>query len=312
MSSRYVYSSSLLLFPLKNFAKKILCLNVLLRRFFHEWSAFFFFHSLPWRKAFLRTTAPFYCFLCFWKKKNFLKKIFRIFWKKKIILFSSLFVFCSSRFAFTSVVHFRFCLIFGFFLISFFLNSFFFYFTFFSFLRTTISPSCCIKKKVFKYPFYMHGMPLDVLLLTHFSKSKKKTCLFISFFCWALFMCICFQMFVLFFFSMFPSFVPFSCVFSNIFLFCSRSWMFFSVGPFLLISFWVFLCLVWSSFFLHFLLSLLHKKSNVFWIVSFCNCFFFTKTVFLPCWSFEREMFLCVLFFLLVFLFSENLQCNVS
>ena len=98
-------------------------------------------------KHFCEQLHPFIVFSVF-EKKN-LKNNFRIFCEKNSHPFFITFCFCSSRFAFTSVFHFRFFLIFGFFLISFFLNSFFIYFTFFSFLWTTISPSCCIKK-VFK------------------------------------------------------------------------------------------------------------------------------------------------------------------
>ena len=226
---------------------------------------------------------PLFCFICFFFEKKLSEKIFRILWKNHPFFIT--FCFCSSRFAFTSVFHFRFCLIFGFFLISFFLNSFFLLLHFLQFSLNNNNFSFLLfffKKKLFKYPFYMHGLPLDVLLLKHFSK-KKKTCLFISFF-WCTFSWVfvfaCLSFFFRFFLLLFYSFV-----FSNIFLFCSRSWMFFSVGPFYWSLFWK-LCLVWTSFFSPFknfsfyILSLLHKKVMFFfWIVPFVLSLFFEETV---------------------------------
>ena len=174
------------------------------------------------------------------------------------------------------------------------------------FLWTTISPSSCFfflqKKNFSNIHFYMHGLPLDVLLeLTHICSSvvpsrfyhlcfpfpsfvfsvhnlffktslwnickSKKTCLFISFLLGT-----------------------FSCVF----VFACLSFFRFS-----------FFCFIFMCFLKHF--SFLFSFVNVF------LCWFpvsvLTKTVFLPCWSFEREMFLCVFSFFL--LFSSQKTCKV-
>ena len=285
--------SCVLLFSFADFSKKDL-----------PFSCSILFH---WRKAFLRTTTPFYSFIFFWWKNS--EKNLPYFLKKKNHPLFITFCFCSSRFAFTSVFHFRFCLIFGF---SWSPSSWtHLYFTSLSSVffqqQQFLLPVFFFfqKKKLFKYPFYMDRLPLDVLLLKDFSKSQK-TCLFISFFGALfhvyLFLHVCPPPFAIFL-LLFTSYV-----FLNIFLFCSRSWMFFSVGPFLLISFFWFLCLVWSSFFLSFLLSLLHKKAMCFELLPFVTVSVFNKNCvpsLLVLW--ERNVPLCFLF-LLVFLFSESLK----
>ena len=174
-------------------------------------------------------------------EKKLSEKNLPYFLKKKKLFFIT-FCFCSSRFSFTSVFLFRFCLIFGFFLSP----SSWIHFSFTSrssvfFQQQFLLPVVFffLKKKIFKYPFYMHGLPLDVLLLKHFSKSQKN--LFVHFLFWCTFSCVFVFACLSFFFLRF-SFFCFIIMFffETCFFFCSRSWMFFSVGPFLLISFFGF------------------------------------------------------------------------
>ena len=89
----------------------------------------------------------FFVFICFC---FFCEKSSVFFAKKKIsYFFSSLFVFCSSRFVFTSVFRIRFCLIFCF--LDLLLHELiFFYFTFFSFFFGQQLPFTCVSRKLFK------------------------------------------------------------------------------------------------------------------------------------------------------------------
>ena len=289
-------------------AKRILCLTVLLRRFFQERSSFFFFHSLPLKKSIFANNYSFLLFYLFlWK--NFLKKSSVFFGKNQPFFIT--FCFCSSRFAFTSVFHFRFCLIFGF---SWSPSSWtHLYFTSLSSVwTTTISPSCCFFFFFQKNFSNIHFTCMGCLLMSFCSNtSPVKKNLFVHFLFWCTFSWVfvfaCLSSFFRFFILLFYSYV-----FWNIFLF--------------LLSFLnVFLC--WSLFIdLFFLVSLFgliivfsrlltlpsSQKSNVFWIASFCICFCFNKNCvpsLLVLW--ERNVPLCFLF-LLVFLFSENLKKILS
>ena len=208
------------------------------------------------------------------------------------VLFSSLFVFVHDV---SLSPHF---------FISFFVWPFIFLITIF---LNTISPSF-VSQNIQLIPFWMHALPLHVLLLmdlficclffslrffsflTHlfpFSlsslfitslkdkfmellQSKKKTSLSISlcFFFHIYFVFAC--LFVFFEISFFPFY---SHVFLNILLLSSRSWLFFPLWlPFLCVSFSWRLCLVWSSYFFFlsspFTYSPFFTRSHVFWIVS--------------------------------------------
>ena len=159
------------------------------------------------------------------------------------------------------------------------------------FFWTTISPSCCIKKKTLQLiPFHMHALPLYVLLLIHlficclffslrvfsflthlfafpcfvFSvnnlsarkvygtvASLKNVCVF------PFLLGTCFTLVVFACLSLFRNFtfLIYSNLFLNICLFCSRSWMFLPLLLPFYVSLFLRLCLVWSSFFSPFLFS---------------------------------------------------------
>ena len=191
--------------------RRILCLTVLLRRFFQETSSFFLFHSHQVKKTFLANNYSYLLFHLFWWKK-LSEKVLSYFLGKTHPLFSSLSVFAWSRFAFTSVLDLRFCLIFGFSWSPSFWTHLYLVLHFqFSVWTTTIAPSSCFyQKKLFKYSlFTCMGYLLMSFLLTDFSKSKKN--LFVHFpYCWRtcfmiyLFLHVCplfFRFFLLLFYS---------------------------------------------------------------------------------------------------------------
>ena len=138
------------------------------------------------------------------------------------------------------------------------------------------------KKKFQIFHYTCMGYLLMSFLLTHFSKSKKKLVRSFPFSlgvvsCFFVFACFVF-LFSIFLFLFYSRVLKhFSSLFSFLNVVCS-----------LLVPFSVYLlkkknCLVWTSSVSHFknfsfyILSLLHKKNNVFWIVSFCNVLFLVE-----------------------------------
>ena len=225
--------SCVLLFSFADFSKKDL-----------PFSCSILFH---WRKAFLRTTTPFYCFICFfffWKNSEKKSSVFC----EKSSFFSSHFVFVHhashSPLFFISV----FAYSLGFldlllleliFLLLHFLqfslnNNNFSFLLFFFFFWKTFQISIFHAWVASWCPFAQTLLQITKNLFVHF--------LFLVHF----FMSICFCMFVLLF-SIFPSFV-FSFVFSNIFFVLVLE-CFSLLVPFIDLFFFWKLCLVWTSFF---------------------------------------------------------------
>ena len=308
VSSRYVYSSSLLLFLLKIFAKRILCLTVLLRRFFQGKIFLFLVPFSSIEKNIFANNYSYLLFYLFWWKKLSEKDLPYFLWKKFSSFFHHfLFLFITLR------IHlcfsFPFLLNLWVFLISFFLNSFVFYFTFFSLNNNNFSFLLFFLKKTFQISI-LHAWVASWCPFAQTLLQLKKN-LFVHFlFFGALFheylflhVCLFFRFFLLLFYSyMFWNIFLFLFSFLNVFL----CWSLFIDLFFFCFSVWFdhrFFSPSYSPFFTK-------KKTMCFELLPFVTVSVLTKTVFLPCWSFwERNVPLCFLF-LLVFLFSENLKNN--
>ena len=317
VSSRYVYSSSLLLFSLK-FSRKKSCVLLFSFADFSKkdvpFSCSILFH---WKKHCCEQLLLFIVFsVFFWK--TFWKNLPYFLWKNSSFFHHFLFLFITLRihlcFSFPFLlnlwVFLDLLLLELLFLLLHFLqfslnnNNFSFLLLFFFFWKNFLN---------------IHFTCMGCLLMSFCSNTspnhKKLVCSF-PFFLVHFFMSICICMFVLLF-AIFPSFVLFFCVFKH-FSFLFSFLNVFLCWSLLLISF--FENSVWFEHRFSHLLKIspftyspfFTKKMCFFLNCSFCAVSFFRKKLFLICWSSkESNVPLWFLFLLVVCFFLEE-TCKIS
>ena len=243
----------------------------------------------------LKKTLPYF-------QNESLSIFFVFFYKFFFSAFSSLLVFVH-HVSHSPPFSFPFRLIFLFFLISFFLNSFFFTVTFFNLFEQQV-PFLFVSKSLQLFTFYMHTLPLCVLLFIHLFIC----CLFLLFLCsltmtsfWNTYLTLLhFHKLFTFLLDIFTNLYVFACSsFLSVFflLFCVFScffWTFsfsvlfleqlFFLCVFFCCPFWMYLSFFW--------------RFSLIWLSFFCFCFnknAFTYSPFFSKTTFFSKLFPCFL-----------------